>query len=379
MPKYVQKKVLNSRMRIALIYLGRRGAGGWISLELARQFQNHYPTLAVISHYSEQLSTWKTLKTEHLVIPTYHNIISAIISLLIPIKINGLVKKIETFHPDVLLFPMFHPWNALIEQRMPGIPSVIFVHDPQYHPDIRGWFYSKLEQVSIRQAELCVILSKNLLNRMIQRGQRPEYIDVIPLGNFRISPRYQLIPIKREIPTILFFGRIVSYKGLNILLHAYADIRQTHQACLVIAGEGNLKPYQSMLERLSDIKIINKWIPEDEIENLFLQCDILVLPYTGASQSGVIPIAAAFGMPVIATRTGGISEQIEDGESGWLIQPKSKDALVAAIIEALDKPDLAQERGDALRKRYETQFNWEKIANDVVKSLKNAVRGKVQK
>jgi len=62
-----------------------------------------------------------------------------------------------------------------------------------------------------------------------------------------------------------------------------------------------------------------------------------------------------------------------------LIQPASKDALVAAIIEALDKPDLAQERGDALRKRYETQFNWEKIANDVVKSLKNAVRGKVQK
>lgn len=361
-------------MRIALIYLGRRGAGSWIGIELARQFRNLFPTLAVISEFTEQRSAWESIDIEHLVTPTYHNAISALMSLLWPSEINRLVHRISIFQPDVILFTMFHPWNALIAQRMPGIPSVVFIHDPKPHPDLTGWVYGKLEQSSIRQAKRCIILSENLIDEMTKRGASPEQIDVIPLGAYGNNTNRESISLRRDIPSILFFGRIVLYKGLDVLLQAYADIRKTHQACLVIAGEGNLKPYQDMLSGLSDVKVINEWIPEDEIEKLFLQSDLLVLPYTSASQSGVIPIAASVGLPVIATRTGGVSEQIEDGKSGWLVQPGSKDALTAAITEALEHPDLARQRGSALRMRYQNQFNWEKIARQVAESLRSAVQ-----
>jgi glycosyltransferase involved in cell wall biosynthesis len=256
---------------------------------------------------------------------------------------------------------------------MPGTPSVVFIHDPKPHPDLTGWVYAKLEQSSIRQAKRCIILSKNLVDEMIKRGASPEQIDVIPLGPYSNHRNPELIPLRRDIPTLLFFGRVVLYKGLDILLQAYAELRKTHQACLVIAGEGDLRPYQSMLKNLTDVKIINQWIPEDEIETLFIQSDILVLPYTSASQSGVIPIAASVGLPVIATRTGGVPEQIEDGKSGWLVQPGSKEALLTAITEALDHPDLARQRGEALRVRYESLFNWEKVAHQVAESLKKAV------
>jgi glycosyltransferase involved in cell wall biosynthesis len=379
-PHSAQVKDLNSGMRVALIYLGRRGAGGWISLELARQFQSMFPTLAVISSYTEQRAIWEKLNTDRLITHTYRNALSALASMLMPIEVSRLVRKIKSFRPDVLLFPMFHPWNALIERRMPNIPSVVFVHDPHPHPDLTGWVYGKLEQSSIRQAERCIILSENLMDEMLKRGIKPEQVDVIPLGPFRLNTRRKLNPLKRNIPTLLFFGRIVLYKGLDILLQAYADIRQTHQARLVIAGEGDLKPYQNMLRNLPDLEVINHWIPEDEIEELFLKSDLLVLPYTGASQSGVIPIAAALGLPVIATCTGGIPEQIEDGKSGWLVEPASKDALAAAIMEALNHPELTRQRGEALRMRYESQlFSWEQIARQVGESLKKAAQTTGQK
>ena len=379
-PHSAPLKDLNSGMRLAMIYLGRRGAGGWISLELARQFQGMFPTLAVISSYTDQRTEWESLNIEHLITYTYRNALSALASLLVPIKISRLVRKIKRFQPDALLFPMFHPWNALIARRMPNIPSVVFVHDPQPHPDLTGWVYSKLEQSSIRQAQRCIILSENLVDEMLKRGILREQIDVIPLGPFHLTPRRKWDSLNGNIPTLLFFGRIVLYKGLDVLLQAYAEIRQTHQARLIIAGEGDLNPYKNMLRNLPDVEVINQWIPEAEIEELFFKSDLLVLPYTGASQSGVIPIAASFSMPVIATCTGGIPEQIEDGISGWLVQPASKDALVTALVEALDHPELTRQRGDALRTRYEGEsFSWEQIAHQVGESLKKAAQATGQK
>src|SRR5262245_55418598 len=113
MPQSTHIPDLKPSFRIALIYLGRRGAGSWIGLELARQFQNMFPTLAVISQYAEQRSVWESLEVEHLVTPTYRNIISALMSLLLPFEVNRLVRKINNFQPDALLFTIFHPWNAL--------------------------------------------------------------------------------------------------------------------------------------------------------------------------------------------------------------------------------------------------------------------------
>lgn len=366
-------------MRVALIYLGRRGAGNWISLELALQFQTIFSTLVITSQYRDNQPGWMALESEQLILPTFHNAIGALTSLIVPTRINTLIDKLHEFQPDALLFPMFHPWNAIIQHRMSGVPAVVFVHDPRPHPDLTSWFYGKLEQSSIKQAERCIVMSGQLTDELIKRGIQPAKIDVIPLGPYRVSPSRTLAPQKRNIPTLLFFGRIMPYKGLDLLLHAYANIRQTNQARLIIAGEGDLKPFKNILNNLPDIEILNRWIPEDEIEKLFSKSDILILPYTSASQSGVIPIAASVGLPVIATHTGGIPEQIEAGISGWLVQPGSVDELTEAMRTALDHPELAHQRGEALRARYENQFPWKNIAHQVADSLEKVFQAEGQK
>lgn len=365
-------------MRIALIYLGRRGAGEWISLEFARQFEDSFSMLNVISYYAEKRLEWDKLNGKNLEIRTYRSPASALFSLLIPTRIMKLVQKVKSFQPDVLLFPMFHPWNALIQKRMKDVPSVVFVHDPSPHPDLAGWFYSLLEQSSIRQAQRCIIMSRNLTEDLLNRGVPSERIDIIPLGSFRFSPGRSLMPKKDRFPTLLFFGRIVPYKGLDILLQAYADIQKRRRLNLMIAGEGDLKPFYHLIQNLPGVEIINRWVQDEEIEWLFSQSDLLILPYTSASQSGIIPIAASFGLPVIATYTGGIPEQIENGISGWLVQPGDKNALAQAIVDALEHPDRARQRGAALRAHFESRFNWKEIGQRVGESLKRAAQDRGQ-
>ena len=366
-------------MRIALIYLGRRGAGAWISLELMKQLQDRFSTLAVISSDLERRTVWEKLVSQILVTHTFHNALTALSSLLMPTRVSALVEQIRRFKPDVLLFPMFHPWNSLIQRRLRGLPSIIFVHDPQPHPDLAGWFYGILEGLSIRRAERCMVLNNTMMDRLIQRGANPAKIDFVPIGPYRIIPSRKLVPLSKDVPTILFFGRIVPYKGLEILLQAYAGLRHHRTARLLIVGEGNLAPFESMIATLPDVEIINHWITEDEFEDIFSQGDLVVLPYTSASQSGVIPIAASFGLPVIATRTGGLPEQVEDGVSGWLVEPGNIETLTSAVTEALDNPEKARQRGKALQLRYENQMSWEGIGLQVAESLKKAVQNQGQK
>src|SRR4030095_8387008 len=170
-------------MRTALIYLGRRGAGAWISIELARQLQTRGTILTVTSQYSNLQDRWATLPTENITVPTYRSSIQAIFSLLFPLQIHALVRRLRRFKSDVLLFPMFHPWNAFIQSKMYDIPGVVFVHDPRPHPDPVSWFYGKLEQASLAQSTRCIIMSSELTNQLVQRGISVSQIDVVPLGS----------------------------------------------------------------------------------------------------------------------------------------------------------------------------------------------------
>ncbi len=362
-------------MRIAVIYLGRRGAGGIISLELTRHLGQAHQVLAVLSAQAENLGRWPAVQAERVEVDTFQNAIGALRSLLFPNQIIRLAEQIRQSKPDVLLFPMFHPWNSLLQRRLRDIPSVTFVHDPRPHPDLSGWFYEKLENASLRRASRCVVLSESLRPFLAGRGIAPSRVDVVPLGPFLYPSSVQPIT-KDRIPTLLFFGRVMPYKGLEVLLQAFQKVHTDFRCRLLIAGEGNMTSYKESLASLQDVEVVNRWIAEEEIAGFFARSDIVVLPYTSASQSGVIPIAATFGLPVIATRTGGLTEQVEEGVSGWLVPPGEAGALAKAIREALSEPRAARQRGQALKDRYEKQFGWEQATRLVVKSLEMARQAK---
>ncbi|MCK9421681.1 MAG: glycosyltransferase [Bacteroidales bacterium] len=136
---------------------------------------------------------------------------------------------------------------------------------------------------------------------------------------------------------ILFFGFIRDYKGLDLLLNAFADERLSNTNIrLLIAGEFycDPKPYIEIIARHNlEEKVImsNDFIPDSKVLNYFCAADLVVQPYKTATQSGVTQIAYHFNKPMIITNVGGLAEFVPDGKVGYVVEPDST-AIASAII-----------------------------------------------
>jgi glycosyltransferase involved in cell wall biosynthesis len=139
-------------------------------------------------------------------------------------------------------------------------------------------------------------------------------------------------------PTALFFGLIRPYKGLDVLLRAVALARRRVPLQLVVAGEfyQDRAPYEALLEQLElrgAVQLLDRYVPNEEVEGYFKAADVVVLPYVSATQSGIAQTALLFGRPVIVTRVGGLPEAVRPGETGYVVPPNDPEALAAALVE----------------------------------------------
>jgi glycosyltransferase involved in cell wall biosynthesis len=136
---------------------------------------------------------------------------------------------------------------------------------------------------------------------------------------------------------ILFFGFIREYKGLDLLLDAFADERlRKFPVKLIVAGEfyENPAPYMQQIIRLGlddKIELRTKFIPDNEVRNYFSVADIVAQPYRSATQSGVSQIAYHFEKPMLVTNVGGLAEIVPNGKVGYVVDVEPNqiaDALV---------------------------------------------------
>jgi glycosyltransferase involved in cell wall biosynthesis len=198
---------------------------------------------------------------------------------------------------------------------------------------------------------------------------------IIPIAGLPFNPEKKNKSISRETARrelniegkiILFFGFVRSYKGLDDLLEALPPVLQKNpDALLVIAGEfwKDKSHYFESITRLGiapRVRIMDKYIPEDQVATLFSAADLVVLPYRSISQSGVIPLAFAFGTPVIATRVGGNTDWVEDEKNGFLVPTHSPIALASAINRFFLEKKAAAFRKGIAGKIAEMEWNSEK-------------------
>jgi glycosyltransferase involved in cell wall biosynthesis len=145
-----------------------------------------------------------------------------------------------------------------------------------------------------------------------------------------------------DMQVVLFFGNVRPYKGLRDLIEAWPRVRAEQNTLLVVAGTffESIDSYKEQIHRLGvsgSVRLFDEYIPNEDIPALFALSDLLVLPYRSASQSGVIPLAASFGKPVVTTNVGGLPEALAG--TGVVVPPNNPSALGAAVIHALqDSP-----------------------------------------
>jgi D-inositol-3-phosphate glycosyltransferase len=178
---------------------------------------------------------------------------------------------------------------------------------------------------------------------------RKEAVTVIPFGinnaarctDLTVADAKQQLGLRHDERTILFFGNIGPYKGLHHLVAAFQRLSaQTEEYRLIIAGKHRTGAEQYVNEICEatnrDVnmgRIIRRveHVPDDETELYFKAADVLILPYTFVSQSGVLFLGYSFGLPVIATDVGSLRDDIVEGETGFLCQPSNPVELARAI------------------------------------------------
>lgn len=178
---------------------------------------------------------------------------------------------------------------------------------------------------------------------------KPTKVTVIPFGiNNAVSDtsltgrdaRSQL-KLGDHDKLVLFFGAIKPYKGLEYLVQAFQKIAaKDPELRLMIAGERKkeCEGYLGAIEKAIDgdptsDRVMRRieFIPDDETEVYFKAADVLVLPYTEIFQSGILFLAYAFGLPVIATDVGQFRDDVVEGVTGFICPPASADGLAAAL------------------------------------------------
>ena len=167
---------------------------------------------------------------------------------------------------------------------------------------------------------------------------------------------------------ILFFGFIRDYKGLDLLLRAFADERfRNYPLKLLVAGEFYTDPesYHQLIHQLDlgeRVIMSNDFIPDSMVADYFCAADLVVQPYKSATQSGVTQIAYHFNKPVITTNVGGLAEIIPDGKVGYVVEPDEKEISSSILKFYNEKKEEEFSANAAIEK---LKYSWGKMLETI--------------
>ena len=178
---------------------------------------------------------------------------------------------------------------------------------------------------------------------------------------------------------VLFFGLVRDYKGLDLLLGAWALLKRrgrTEGRRLIVAGEFYTakEPYLKQIAASGlreEVLLHDRFIPDAGVKDYFSAADFVVQPYKTATQSGVTQIAYQFCTPMVVTDVGGLAEIVPDGKVGYVCAPTAE-AIAAAVERISDDGTLELFRRNCVGER--RRFSWERMC-DRVTELYGSVSG----
>ncbi len=320
-------------MRLLLWYWGRRGGGAQFTLGLARALaaRGDVALTLALSSGNELLAECRAIGCRLALTDTYASRAGFLRALpRIPAATRALAGLAQ--EADVVVSAMTHLWTPLIAPRLPA-PYVPVVHDARPHPGDPGLLWDWRLGAELRAARAVVALSDEVAAALHARAPALPCLRLglpaLPMG----TPR----PPAEGPPCFVMFGRLRAYKGLDLLRDAFALLRQAHpEVRLRVVGQGDAEACAPGLSRLPGVTVEARWVAEGEIAALLGGATAVVLPYTEASQSGVVPQALALGVPVVATPVGGLREQVREGAGGVLAEAITPAALAHAMARVLE-------------------------------------------
>lgn len=289
-----------------------------------------------------------------------------------PLSWGRTAKRMLETKPDVAVLrywmPFFAPAMGSVagKLRKHGVKVVSIVdnalpHEPHfYDKPLTRWFLRRNDGlIAMTDAVRRDILA---LHPQAKVKQMPHpfydhFGDPVPRAEAR-----KKLGLPADARVLLFFGLIRAYKGLDVLLEAFGQLDSRYH--LVIAGEpyGDFSSCKKQIEASplrANIHLHARFIADAEVPAFFGAADAVVLPYRSATQSGITAIAFHFGVPVVATDVGGLSETVRTGSTGVLVGDVSADAVTRGINQLFTSDPKALEQGIAALRE---ELSWARFA-----------------
>jgi len=320
---------------------------------------------------SERLAN---IRVPSLCVTTYSNRIQVIIGLPKLLFISLLLRRFVAQNQiDVVFSTMGSLWQSLaVRLYTPSsVKYITSIHDPLSHPGDEHVIKRLLFRGDLTRADGVVVYSSTVADvlrskttldgKELIRTVHGIYGDV---GHARTLSSNSTVVLG-------FFGRLVAYKGIDLLLEALDLLKESDPSRhykLSIYGEGDRRLLSSAIDR-ADVSIHAGWVRDADVAAIIGNFDILVLPYTEASQSGPLSYAIGACIPVVVTPVGALPEQIEQGRFGTVAMSVSSEDIARAITLTAD-PNRYAAISRQMFESGRSEYSWDRVARDVVSGMR---------
>jgi glycosyltransferase involved in cell wall biosynthesis len=319
------------------------------------------------------------------VVDTYSNIPTALMSSFrLPGIAVGFRKFLESQGIAAVVSTMRGPWTTpmLPAIKRSGVGLISIVHDAEPHLGERAPLFRWAQRREIAASVGAIALSDHVARQVIATGLLPHHrVWRMAHGALPPSPR-SMRPASssaampgRRLFRLVFAGRIEPYKDLGLLVEAVIEAQRRVPIALTIAGSGRLAVASDRLAAIEDLTVDNRWLDDDALDRHVTGADALILPYREASQSGVVALAFAAGVPAIVTPVGGLVEQVRHGKSGLIATSTEPSALAEAIVRLASDPKLHDRCARGARDTANSEMSWERSAAVVATAVQSVVGG----
>ena len=322
-------------MRVLVWQWGRRGAGPLVAAVMARALSAVPDTAALLS-LSAGAELLQTRDPPAVALPfsTYASLPGLVArALSAPVAVPRLARWIAAQRIDVALCAMPAALDLLMARALQRaeVPFAVVVHDAVPHPGDVFPAQARLQQALLRRAAGVFTLTAHVAAHLPPGGTHfRSSLPPLVYAPAPAAPRAHDGPLR-----LLSFGRLLPYKGLDLLQQALTLVGPRPDLVVRVVGQGPPSPDLTALAEMPGVTVENRWVPEDEMAAVLAWADVVALSHREASQSGVAAAALAARRWVIATDVGGLREQLA-AEPAALICPVTAVGLAAAIRTVLD-------------------------------------------
>ena len=302
-----------------------------------------------------------------------------------PFNIIRTANYIKRKKPDMVIIHWWHPYFApcyYLLAKFMGKQNLTFVCHNVF-PHERFPFDKKLTKLTLKYGKHFIAHAKEEEAELKQIMPNPDCI-VTPHPSYnafcfehmtKVQAREKLgLDLAEKV--LLFFGFVRPYKGLKHLINAMPEVKKSlGNVKLLIVGEfgsaedkeayvSQIKNLTASSPELEEAIIINDgYTPDREVEKYFAACDMVVLPYESATQSGIVQIAYGFGKPVTVTNVGGLPDVVSHDRTGYVVAPQDEKALAEAVVRYFAENREAEFAKNIAAEAY--RFSWERMGEVV--------------